>query len=283
MAGKNPIVVSSIDEALGLLGDFDGAESFIVAPLTDKKGGGRPSWHVLRLDEDGEPNGWIKEAEAEAERDEGREEVSFKVPTVDLIAEDLPALPRSSVNRWQFVFCDGDGEKMEPRIIIDPSVDTSRQSPRRPSAETPKRPPQSAPADSVAAPQLPEAGILRALEIQSRANEKMMQQVQTLLSTVTGSIEQIGKGHAQLGALLGENLKSSERRAEEAEKTRDIALAANLELQNQLTEARSGGQGWLAIKEIYGAKPELLHDGLREIVGGAVSALRAAIAASDAG
>jgi hypothetical protein len=278
MAGRNPIVVPSIDDALGLLEDFEGAESFIVSPLSDKSGGGRPSWHVLRLDEDGEPSGWVRESEAEAE---GKEDVAFQVPNVDMKADDLPALPRSKANLWLFVFCDNNGEKMEPRIVIDPSADTSRQSQRRQRAETPKRPPEAAPAQTPPALPLPEAGILRALEIQSRANQQMMMQVQQLLATVTGSVEQLGKGHAHLGALLTDNLLRSEQRAEKAEELRDKTLLENDKLANALVEARSSGQGWLAFKDIYAGKPELLHEGLRDFAGGVVGALRTVLTAAE--
>ncbi|MBL8635975.1 MAG: hypothetical protein JNM40_22295 [Myxococcales bacterium] len=277
MAGRNPIVVPSIDDALGLLEDFEGAESFIVSPLSDKSGGGRPSWHVLRLDDTGEPTGWIRETEAE-----GKENVNFRVPTIDMKADDLPPLPLSKANLWLFVFGDKNCEKMEPRIIIDPSGDPSRQSHRIKRRETPKHPTEAAPpAQTATAATLPEAGILRALEIQSRANQQMMLQVQQLLATVTGSVEQLGKGHAHLGALLTDNLLRSEQRAEKAEELRDKTLLENDKLASALVEARSSGQGWLAFKDIYAGKPELLHEGLRDFAGGIVGALRTVLTAAE--
>lgn len=277
MGAKNPLQVGSIDEALGLLPRFQGAESFIVSPVSDANGGGRPSWHVLLLNEDGDPCGWIKESEAEAE---GKEDVAFRVPTVDLSAEDLPALPKSKTNLWQFCFCDSDGTKMEPRIVIDPSEDNERPI-RRQRAETPKRPPESAPADSVPASGLPESALIRALEIQARSNERLMAQIHQLLATVTGSVDQLGKGHAHLGALLTDNLVRSEQRADKAEQLRDQTLLENDKLSAALADARQTGQGWLAFKEIYAGKPELLHDGLRDIAGGVVSALRTALTAAE--
>lgn len=277
MAAKNPVVVSSIDEALGLLGDFDGAESFILAPLVDEKGGGRRSWHVLRLDKNGDPSGWIKENEAEAE---GQENIAFQVPTVDLGADDLPPLPKSKVNLWELCFCDSDAEKMEPRVWIDPEAERAREArPRRSAAKAAATPEVETPLPKAGTPA--DAALLQALNISTRGNERLMIHVQNLLTTVTSSIEQIGKGHAQLGELRSVSLQQQEQRATQAEATRDIALEANKALQVQLAEARASGQGWITLREIYAEKPELLHDGIRDIASAAVAALRSVVAGSD--
>ncbi len=278
MAAKNPVVVSSIDEALGLLGDFDGAESFILAPLVDEKGGGRRSWHVLRLDKNGDPSGWIKENEAEAE---GQENIAFQVPTVDLGADDLPPLPKSKVNLWELCFCDSDAEKMEPRVWIDPEAERARDTarPRRSAAKAAATPEVETPLPKAGTPS--DAALLQALNISTRSNERMMSHVQNLLTTVTSSIEQIGKGHAQLGELYAVSLQQQEKRATQAETTRDLALGANTALQTQLAEARASGQGWITLREIYAEKPELLHDGIRDIASAAVAALRSVVAGSD--
>lgn len=280
MGQKNPIVVSSIDEALGYLGQFEGAVTFCVSPMSDRKGGGRPSWYVLRLDEDEDPIGWVKESEAEAE---GKEWINFRVPTVDMEADDLPALPPSKANLWMLSFADGNGDRIAPRILIDPSADTAKPSAQTPRPRIPKAAPAVArvPSEAPAAQLGADVVLLQALQIQAKANQQMMAQVQNLLATVTGSIEQIGKGHAQLSAVLSDNLKNSEARAADAEKFRDVAIEANRELQAQVIEARSTGQFWLTLKEIYGAKPELLHEGMKDLVGGALSALRAGFAAAD--
>lgn len=277
MAAKNPVVVSSIDEALGLLGDFDGAESFILAPLVDEKGGGRRSWHVLRLDKNGDPSGWIKESEAEAE---GQENIAFQVPTVDLSADDLPPLPKSKVSLWELCFCDSDAEKMEPRVWIDPEAERAREArPRRSAAKAAATPEVETPLPKAGTPS--DAALLQALNISTRSNERMMSHVQNLLTTVTSSIEQIGKGHAQLGELYAVSLQQQEKRATQAETTRDLALGANTALQTQLAEARASGQGWITLREIYAEKPELLHDGIRDIASAAVAALRSVVAGSD--
>ncbi len=278
MGAKNPVVVSNLDEALGLVsGEFRGAECWIVAPLVDEKGGGRRSWYVLRLDEDGEPEGWIKESEAEAE---GTDD-PFKMPTVDMSADDLPTLPKSKVELWEVCFLDDKGKRMEPRVWIDPNAEPARETVRTARTEAKGSAMPEAESSRPSGENTSLGALLQALGISTRSNERMLGQMQGFLKTMADSVEQIGKGHAQLGQLYAANLEKSEQRAAKAEETRDMALSANLLLQNQLAEERAGGQGWITLREIYAQKPELLHDGIKDIASGVFAALRNALQNPD--
>ena len=123
--------------------------------------------------------------------------------------------------------------------------------------------------------------LMQALAISTRSNERLSAQMQGLMATVTGSIDQIGKGYAQLGQLLSERIGLAEQRAIKAEELRDLALQANMSLQNQVAEARAGGQGWITLREIYAEKPELLHDGIKDLATGIFAALRNALTNSE--
>ena len=96
MAGKTPVVVSSLADALNLKTEYPEATCWVVAPLATRSGSGRRCCHVIKVNSDGDYVGWIKESEVDS-----NEEKEFAIPTPDLAAEGVPPLPESKLKLWE--------------------------------------------------------------------------------------------------------------------------------------------------------------------------------------
>lgn len=267
MAGRGPIVVGSIEEAINQSNEFPGALGWMLAPLATR-GGGKRSWHVLRVqsDKDGDRAvGWCRE------NDEGG-----KLPTLDLEADDLPELPASKISLWELVFIDGNSDLLGPRIWIDPS-----QAAAQPKAEPAQQSHPAAPQEAKAPRSEPMPGnmqdvLLKAFELQIGASKAAQDQSLAAMKAVTSSIAEIGKGYAEVQTLLTEEIKRSRDRVAVAEALRDEAVTANLGLSGQLAEAREDSQLHLTIRELFKDKPELLVTSAAELLDGILKRLSGA-------
>ena len=109
--------------------------------------------------------GWCRE------NDEGG-----KLPTLDLVADDLPELPASKISLWELVFIDGNSDLLGPRIWIDPS-----QAAAQPKAEPAQQSHPAAPQEAKAPRSEPMPGaaqdvVLRAFELQISASKAAQDQ-----------------------------------------------------------------------------------------------------------
>jgi len=188
-------------------------------------------------------------------------------------ADELPELPPSKLQLWELRFVDSNADGLSPRIRIDPSVATSKRT--KPDEASPVSA-KTVPEPANPPPTSEKSLILQALQMQIAATKEANLQSQALLTAVTNSIDKISAGHAQVQAVIQAEMLRSHKMAADAEKTRDAALGANILLQNQLAEARESSQGWITLQELYKGDPKLLHEGVRELVGGVIAAFRTA-------
>lgn len=266
MAEIGPRIVSSLVEAINQRDQYPGALAFMVAPLATKNGGKR-SWHVLKIEGEGEEAtaiGWCPESTEGA-----------KLPPVDVVASDLPDLPPSKIGAWEVVFIDGNSDLLGPRIRIEPG--SRAQVEPSPAATAPQaQPPSVSNTAGSTPPSNPGTSaeiLLEAFKVQINASQQSTTQLLAMVGAVTSSIEKIGKGHMEVQALLSAELKRANEQTAKAETLRDQALGANTELQGLLAESRENSQFYNTIQLLYKDKPELLMHGLKELAGGLLDRL----------
>ncbi len=266
MADIGPRIVSSLVEAINQRDQYPGALAFMVAPLATKNGGKR-SWHVLKIEGEGEEAtavGWCPESTEGA-----------KLPPVTVDARELPELPPSKIGSWEVVFIDANSDLLGPRIRIEPG--SKPQVEPSPAATAPPAPPASVASTGSTPPSSPPGTsaeiLLEAFKAQINASQQSTTQMLAMVGAVTSSIEKIGKGHMEVQALLSAELKRANEQTAKAETDRDQALGANTELQGLLAESRENSQFYNTIQLLYKDKPELLMHGLKELTSGLLDRL----------
>lgn len=245
--------VGSLADAIGRRDQYQDAVAFSVAPL--KVRSGARSWHGINR----QSNKWEKEAS---------EGVAF--PDVD-DGDEVPQLPPSPINTWEFCFIDKSGEILRPTITIDPSYNVgntaAQEADDSPADRNPQHaPPRVDPADPSSFGPLVTMllELTRQKDRHSLAVLQAAQANQQLAWDKLVGLVQIHEGmHARNEALRDSAIAQLKE-----------AVSANAELSNRLMEAQQDGQLHLTIRELFAGKPELLVSSFRELFIGVVEKLK---------
>jgi hypothetical protein len=248
----NQNTVGSLADAISRRDHFPDAIAYSIAPL--KVRSGARSWHGVNR----HTNKWEKE------HSDG---VAF--PDVDQ-GDEVPQLPPSPINTWEFCFIDRNGEIIRPTLTIDPSYNVGNGA----SQETDDSGGESRipPAPRVDAGEPASLGAMMTM-IMEISRQKDRHALAVLQAT---QINQQAAWDKLVGLVqIHEGMHARN------EALRDQAIAqlkatveTNAELSNKLMEAQQEGQLHVTIRELFAGKPELLVSSFRELFIGLVEKLK---------
>lgn len=247
--------VGSLGEALELADKFADVVGFMVAPL-QRVSGGQRKWHALDPED---RTRWMPESEANDTKEP-------QLPNPDGGVDSLPPLPASSIGAWEVSFIDKDMNHLRPRVRIqEKRADSAVEADPVPPSQTATQAAQQ----SGAAQQLGENTLLQLIKEQHKFSMECLRANKDMLSTVS-------EHQKRLTEQLQSELEKSNARAAEAERTRDMALGANTELHHKMAELESDNLIATTIQKVFDGKPELLVAAGKDLLAGALDAIRKA-------
>jgi len=238
--------VGSLGEALELADKFVDVLGFMVAPLQVVSGGQR-KWHGLDPED---RTRWMPESEASDTKEP-------QLPHPDNGVDSLPQLPASKVGAWEVSFIDKDLNHLRPRVRI-------QEKRSEPEDEAPSPAPDTAQATG---PQLGEQTLLMLIKDQHKFSMDCLRANKDMLATVSDH-------QKRLTDQLQTELEKANARAAEAEKVRDMALGANTELHHKMAELESDNLIATTVQKVFEGKPELLVAAAKDLLSGAVAAIK---------